>query len=289
MLASGLAHADFKSNYSDGIKAADKANWANSRAKMQSALALEPNPQARVRIYGMRFDPYIPHYYLALAAFKLGDCAGAISALNNPAHQSIMQQAKGVDDQLAQSKLIISQCGAKLAAPVNGTPLAVAQNPPDSSTSSPLVADKTEADRLIAAEAAVQALALEAQLLREREAKLAADRLAAQQAIVPIPPPVVAKPPIPAELARISASYFGGNLKEAALSQLTGLSGKALAHALLLRAAAKHSLYQQQGAKSSQLFLELKADLVNAKRADPAAKPTARYFSREFIALYAAP
>ena len=299
ILASGLAHADFKSNYSDGIKAADKANWANARAKMQSALALEPNPQARVRIYGMRFDPYIPHYYLALAAFKLGDCAGAIGALNNPAHQSIMQQAKGVEDQLAQSKLILSQCSANLAVPV-GKPLApvVAIGPGNVPNRAP-ISTKPAPDPQIAADAAAKALALEAlasktlaleaQLKRERDAKLAADRLAAQQASAPISPPVVVKPPLPAALARIAASYFAGNLKEAARSDLAGLSGKALAHALLLRAAAKHSVYQQQGAKSAEQLLNLKADLLSAKRADPAVKPTARYFNREFIGLYAAP
>ena len=51
-LAAGIARADFKSDYSDGIKAADKANWANTRAKMQSAIAAEPNPQTRIPLYG---------------------------------------------------------------------------------------------------------------------------------------------------------------------------------------------------------------------------------------------
>jgi hypothetical protein len=292
-LAAGIARADFKSDYSDGIKAADKANWANTRAKMQSAIAAEPNPQARVRLYGMVFSAYIPHYYLALAAFKMGDCAGATAALNNGAHQAFMRQAKGVEDQLAQSKLILNQCAAKSGTlpsttkPPIAPPAPPAPNVPSNLPSSaPPLVTNTAPDPKIAAEAAARAALAE----QAREAKLAAEKLAAQQASAPAPPvPVVAKPPPPAELTRIAASYFAGNLKEAALNNLTGLSGKALAHGLLLRAAAKYAIYQQQGAKNAQQLLDLKADLLGAKRADATAKPTARYFSREFIGLYAAP
>ena len=286
-LAAGIAHADFKSDYSDGIKAADKANWANARAKMRSAIASEPNPQARVRLYGMVFSAYIPHYYLALAASNLGDCAGATAALNNAAHKAFMQQAKGVEEQQAQSKLILSQCAAKSGTlPINPQS-PIAPPAPNVSSNVPIVSNPTPDPQLAAdAAAAAKAAALAQQA---REAKLAADKLAAQQASASTPPPVVVKPPVPAELARIAASYFAGNLKEAALNNLTGLSGKALAHALLLRAAAKHGIYQQQGAKNAQQLLDLQADLTSAKRADRSVKPTARYFSREFIGLYAAP
>ena len=248
-LAAGIARADFKSDYSDGIKAADKANWANTRAKMQSAIAAEPNPQTRIRLYGMVFSAYIPHYYLALAAFKMGDCAGATAALNNGAHQAFMRQAKGVEDQLAQSKLIVSQCAAKSGTLPSTTKPPIAPNvsnlPSNVPSSTPPVVTNTAPDPKIAADAAARAALAQ----QAREAKLAAEKLAAQQASAPTPPaPVVAKSPPPAQLTRIAASYFAGNLKEAALNNLTGLSGKALAHGLLLRAAAKHAIYQQHGA-----------------------------------------
>jgi hypothetical protein len=264
----------------------DKANWANARAKMQSALASEPNPQARVRLYGMVFSAYIPHYYLALASFKLGDCNAAKAALSNSAHLAIMREAKGVEAELAQSKLILAQCGAKPNVPAPPVP-----NLPPIETI-PTTPNTSQADAARAkAEALAQAQAQAALEIRQREEKIAADALAAQQAreaATTAPSPVV-KPPVPAALTIIASSYFSGNLPEAARANVASLSGKALAHALLLRAAAKHGLYQQQGGKNAQQLIDLKADLSSAKRADASAKPTTRYFNRDFISLYAAP
>lgn len=292
-LAATHASADFKDDYTSGVKAADKANWANARAKMQSALASEPNPQARVRLYGMVFSAYIPHYYLALASFKLGDCAGAKVALSNSANVAIMQQAKGLEAELAQSKLILAQCGASPSVPAAPVP-----KPIETIATTPNIseADATRAQAQAQAQAKAQAQAQEHLAIerRQREAKIAADTLAAQQAraaapIAPTSPPPVVKVPAPAALTSIASSYFSGNLPEAARASVATLTGKALAHALLLRAAAKHGIYLQQGAKNAQQLIDLKADLTSAKRADASAKPTARYFNRDFISLYATP
>ncbi len=289
-LAACFANADFKDDYTSGVKAADKANWANARAKMQSALASEPNPQARVRLYGMVFSAYIPHYYLALASFKLGDCNAAKAALSNSAHLAIMREAKGVEAELAQSKLILAQCGAKPNLPAPPVPnLPPIETIPTTPNTGQAEAARAQAEALAQAQAKAQAQA--ALEKRQREAKIAADALAAQQtreSEVTAPAPVV-KPPAPAALTSIANSYFSGNLPEAARANVEGLTGKALAHALLLRAAAKHGIYQQQGGKNAQQLIDLKADLTSAKRADASAKPTVRYFNRDFISLYAMP
>ena len=44
------------------------------------ALAENPTPQARIRLYGMRFIPYLPYYQLAEARLLRGDCPGAEAA-----------------------------------------------------------------------------------------------------------------------------------------------------------------------------------------------------------------
>lgn len=60
------------------IKAQDRRDWNRSISLLRQALAEQPEDGERVRIYGTRYMNYLPHYYLGLAMFKKGDCAGAL-------------------------------------------------------------------------------------------------------------------------------------------------------------------------------------------------------------------
>jgi hypothetical protein len=72
--ASGKKPAEF----SKGIQAQDKGDWVASEKLMREALGKEPEDAQAVRIYGTRYENYLPHYYLGLALYKQGKCAAAL-------------------------------------------------------------------------------------------------------------------------------------------------------------------------------------------------------------------
>ncbi len=90
LLLSGSALADYRSDYQDGIEAAEKGNWAEVQRRMRAALAENAKPSNRMRTYGTNFIPYVPHYYLGLANARLGDCAAAIDAFSNAASRGVV-------------------------------------------------------------------------------------------------------------------------------------------------------------------------------------------------------
>ena len=72
------AHADYKEDYSRGLVALKDGNYAEARQRLQKALAEQPEAAMRVRLYGQRWEAYLPQHYLGAAAFALGDCATAL-------------------------------------------------------------------------------------------------------------------------------------------------------------------------------------------------------------------
>jgi hypothetical protein len=75
--ASGL-RADFRESFKKGIEAVDRKEWSDVARWMRQAAAEQPQEGESVKIYGVRFEPYLPHFYLGLALFQSGDCEGAL-------------------------------------------------------------------------------------------------------------------------------------------------------------------------------------------------------------------
>ena len=116
LLIGNSAWADFKSDYKEGLRAAEKKNWQEVETSMREALRQEPNSQARVRIYGMRFEPYLPHHYLALAASARNDCGKVMASLNNASHVAALAQSNGGNALAAAERGLRARCeGAQLA------------------------------------------------------------------------------------------------------------------------------------------------------------------------------
>ena len=365
LLIAPLSYADFKSAYTDGLSAYEDQNWALVESKMREALRGEPTPQAKVRLYGMRFEPYIPHHYLALAASARNNCAAALAALGSAGHQSALAGARDAAALLAVEQQIKKRCQNAASdpppalpvptppialpdtAPVVKPPVAV-QTPVQApvqtpvQTPSPTPVTPAAAATLASAEIAsvrnaVQALkrelsaarstfakpelaaaaraksaelnALESDALRlsqdlERaivnvdagllgrtgtaanaaSARATALKLAANAALAAAAP--LARAAAPAVLAQIAKSYFGGDFKAAAQTNVESLQGKALAHALLVRAAARYSMYVAQGESKAEQLNAVKADLNRAKSVDATVRPSAKYFSPRLLALY---
>jgi len=94
-LAAGLflavaAHADFKRDYGAGVRDYNSGDYADAIEKLQKAIDEESKSQEQVRIYGMRYEPYIPYYFLGQAKFKNGDCAGALAAWKEAIAQGVV-------------------------------------------------------------------------------------------------------------------------------------------------------------------------------------------------------
>lgn len=92
LISPGFAVADWGEDYREGIQAIDQSRWSEAESLMARAARENPaSSNKTVRIYGMRFEPYIPHYYLGLARYRLGDCAGALSAWEMSVNNGVVQ------------------------------------------------------------------------------------------------------------------------------------------------------------------------------------------------------
>ena len=367
LLVASASYADFKGAYKDGVRAAEDQNWALVETKMREALGDEPTPQAKVRLYGMRFEPYIPHHYLALAASAKNNCAAALAALNNGGHQSALAGARDAATLVAVEQQIKKRCQNVAASipvpalPVPALPVPALPVPPIAAPVAPPivkppVTDQTPAqtpattpvtetaaapalasNEIASVRSALQALKRELSAARstfakpelaaaaraksgeltaleQAAARLSQDldraianvdaallgrtgsaagaastrattlKLAANAALAAAAPP--ARQAAPPALAQIAKSFFGGDFKAAAQADVESLQGKALAHALLLRAAARYSMYVAQGESKADQLNAVKADLTRAKSVDATVRPSAKYFSPRLIPLY---
>jgi len=91
-LLAAPARADYKDSYRKGMELAEKGNWAEVARHMRAALGEQPREGEQVKLYGMRFEPYLPHYYLGLALFNGGDCEGALRAWDSSQGQGAVQK-----------------------------------------------------------------------------------------------------------------------------------------------------------------------------------------------------
>ena len=85
------ARADYRESYRKGIEAVDRKQWVEVAARMREALAENPKEGEQVKLYGLRFEPYLPHFYLGLALVEAGDCAGALKAFQASEEQGAIR------------------------------------------------------------------------------------------------------------------------------------------------------------------------------------------------------
>ena len=90
-LAAAPAWADYKQAYGEAIKALDNGKWADVARLMRQAAAEQPTEGERIKIYGMRFEIYLPHFYLGQALAETNDCAGALKAFATSETQGVVK------------------------------------------------------------------------------------------------------------------------------------------------------------------------------------------------------
>lgn len=106
LAAAGDAWADYRKLFADAIAARDKGDWTQVATLARQAAAQQPKEGERVRLYGTRFEVYLPHFYLGQALANTGDCAGAIKAFQTSETQGAV---KGTD-KWAELQRLRAQC-----------------------------------------------------------------------------------------------------------------------------------------------------------------------------------
>ena len=95
LLSSGL-NADHRKpkEFSEGIAAFDRQDWAKSAQLMSRAASQQREDGALTRIYGNRFEPYLPLYFRGLALYKQGNCAEAVKQWEQCLQVGAVQQTE---------------------------------------------------------------------------------------------------------------------------------------------------------------------------------------------------
>ncbi|MBL0042453.1 MAG: hypothetical protein KA505_00640 [Xanthomonadales bacterium] len=254
-----IALADYRA-YARGQEAAADGKWSEVEAAMQESLAANPAPKVRVKLYGQRFAPYVPQYYLGLAAYRQNDCAGALRWFGDATAASIIAQVpefKGVADaargdcgtRLATNKPAVDK-PAVIEKPVVAPPV-VTQNPPPATPSKPPVSVQP-----------------------------------GNTPVPPVAPSAQSTPVVAAALQGALQNWLAGRYRAVIAAPTAGLQGKSLAHLHLLRAAAFFAQSEIEPANSATLRASAEQEVRNARRAVPTLAPDAGFHSPRFRSFF---
>ncbi len=93
LLAAARATADYKDSFKRGIDAYDRKHWDEVVRYMREAAAANPAEGERIKLYGLRFETYFPHFYLGAAFLNLGKCPEAVQAFKVSASQGAIRSS----------------------------------------------------------------------------------------------------------------------------------------------------------------------------------------------------
>jgi tetratricopeptide (TPR) repeat protein len=91
VLLAGEARADFRDSYRKAIEAMDRKQWEEVVRHLREAIADNPREGERVKLYGLRFETYLPYFNLGAAYLNLGDCAQATKAFETSRSQGAIR------------------------------------------------------------------------------------------------------------------------------------------------------------------------------------------------------
>lgn len=286
LAAAAPAHADYKRDYAQGVDAAKAGNWGDVETFMTSALKESSEPQAKVKVYGMRFEPYVPQYYLGLAAYKRGDCGAAMRAWADGPTKAIVDGNPALSGPFNDG---VRDCGSKVASnpttPPNNptasnnppsnptTPPTVKPNPPTSNPTSPPTSNPTSPPTSPTTPPT-----------NPVASNTPPTSPTTPPTVKPTPPAASDEPP--AELLTAFDSYLSGKYSQAAQVNPAQLSDtKARYQAFLVRAAARYT-QSLMAADGASLLAGAEADVRAAKALSPAGTPDPSIFSPRFKQFY---
>jgi hypothetical protein len=136
LAAAAPAHADYKDSYRKGIEALDRKRWEEVVKHMREAIADNPSEGERIKLYGLRFETYFPHFYMGAAYLNLGKCPEAQRAFetsqtqgairSHPKYAELIDGLKSCEGQVAKATPAPAPTPAPRA-PAGPDPAALAQ------------------------------------------------------------------------------------------------------------------------------------------------------------------
>ena len=134
LLLAGQAHADYKDSYRKGVEALDRKRWDDVVRHMREAVTDNPTEGERLKLYGLRFEVYLPHFYLGAAYLNQGHCDLAVKEFetsrsqgairSHPKYAELLDGLKSCEGQQARVPPATPTPSAKPSGP---DPAAVAQ------------------------------------------------------------------------------------------------------------------------------------------------------------------
>jgi hypothetical protein len=269
LLAAARARGDYKDSFKRGIDAYDRKRWDEVVRYMREATAGNPAEGERIKLYGLRFEAYFPHFYIGAAYLNLGKCPEAVRAFKASESQGAIRSSP----KYAELVDGLKSCEGAAPPPPASTPAP----PPPPSTTAPtppptLPPSTTAPTPLLTPAPSTPAPTLPPTPLS------------------PTPTPIAPRMSPPLELLDGARAYFEGQYERAVmlLARTAGLRGRAAAQSFLLRSAARFALYKAGGEKDDELFRLATADAAASRRADPSLQPDAEVFSPQFLDFFRA-
>jgi hypothetical protein len=266
MIASS-AWADYKDSYSRGMKAAKSGDWAEVRERMQEAIADNPTAAPRVRLYGQRWEPYVPQYYLGLAAFNQGDCTTALAQFRSAANAGVIGSLPDLKDEQDRA---VAKCDTRVAQqdkPGTGTTTTTQQAPGGVKTEPAKPPVKPDPPK--------------PEPPKPEPPKPDPPKPAPK----PVETPLAQR--VPAPLLEAFRNYLAGRYAEAARIDPNAYSdAKAKSQAYLIRAAARQLQAEIEGSAAG--LEAARADVRALRALNPSLVPDAALFSPRFRSFYSA-
>jgi hypothetical protein len=133
LAAAPTAQADYKDSYRKGIEALDRKRWDDVIKHMREAIADNPSEGERIKLYGLRFETYFPHFHLGAAYLNQGKCPEAQRAFetsqaqgairSHPKYAELVDGLKSCEGQVAK----VATPAPSPKPPAGPDPAAVAQ------------------------------------------------------------------------------------------------------------------------------------------------------------------
>lgn len=309
------ADDDFLDAYKEGLKALEDQRWDLAADKMRQALAGRSEESGKLIKKGY-FRKYLPHYYLGVAHYELGDCESALTSWAESEGQGVVTKRDAAYEDLldyrdqCQARAEFAEYIAPLERQLTEFESKVARR--SDSTEGPVpqtIRDKLQATRTRLDRARSQAdadlLPKVVDLLAEvrREWSTFEQRAASQPA--PKRPPRPSEAPEqprsqpgqapnsptretepPAELDSAVRAYLDGDYPKVieSLGEFSSEESTTMAQVHLLRSAALLALHRIRG--DAELLVLARAEASAAQAADPEMTLPTRFFSTAFRELF---
>jgi hypothetical protein len=121
LVSSLFAQQEWHEHYRNAKEAMAASAWKQAESELRKALAQRSRPGLNVEEYGLRFVDYLPHYWLGVTYFNLGDFENAARQFDLSRAQGVIQGSEQYNSLLQYEQILkalaqLQQAGASLQA-----------------------------------------------------------------------------------------------------------------------------------------------------------------------------